>query len=313
MKEKLIDILVCPSCLPQEGKLAPDIYERKGADILRGTLKCERCGCHYHIREGIAFLTPQGAQSLAKASPYEDPSSISSYLWSHYGDIINDPDASRAYGRWTGQITECSGLSLDIGCSVGRMTFEMGRKSDFAIGLDNSEGFIGAARSLMTEGHLKFSMAVEGHIAADRTIFLPDEWAPEKVEFIVGDALALPFISDSFSCLASLNIIDKIPLPLSHLEEIDRVAKSSGAQFLFSDPFSWSTDVTEEKNWLGGKEKGSFSGFGLENMLAILEEEKYDIFAPPWKIEEKGHIWWKIRRHQNLFELIRSCFIKARR
>ena len=313
MKERLIDLFICPACLPEEKRLALSIYEREGADIVSGALKCVRCGYHYPIRDGIAFLLPPSYRPQSQNSPYESSPLISSYLWSHYGDIFNDQDASLAYVEWAGRITKGHGISLDTGCAVGRMTFEMGRKSDFAIGLDNSEGFIRAARSLMTEGHLDFPIPVEGHIMENRSIFLPEERACEKVEFIVGDALAVPFASNSFSCLASLNIVDKIPLPVFHLKEIDRLAKRSRAQFLFSDPFSWSADVTQEKNWLGGKESGSCAGEGIENMLAILKGEKYDLFNPPWKIEEKGYIWWKIRKHRNLFELIRSCFIKARR
>jgi hypothetical protein len=43
--------------------------------------------------------------------------------------------------------------------------------------------------------------------------------------------------------LFSLNMVDKLPKPLVHLAEINRLAQISGAQFLFSDPFSWSKEV----------------------------------------------------------------------
>jgi hypothetical protein len=62
--------------------------------------------------------------------------------------------------------------------------------------------------------------------------------------------------------LPYLNIIDKISLVISHFKEIDRLAKKSGVQFLFSDPFSWSDDIAQEKNWLGGKDSGPRAGGG---------------------------------------------------
>jgi hypothetical protein len=95
-----------------------------------------------------------------------------------------------------------------------------------------------------------------------------------------------------------------------HLSEVNRSAKRSDAQFLFSDPFSWSTSAASEEDWLGGTTYGGFSGRGRDNIIDLLEGTKGDL-SPPWTIEKDGHVWWKIRTHANHFELIRSCFIKA--
>jgi hypothetical protein len=46
--------------------------------------------------------------------------------------------------------------------------------------------------------------------------------------------------------------------------------------------------------------------------MALLEG-RMNGFYPTWKVNDHGHIWWKIRTHSNHFELIRSCFIKAQR
>jgi hypothetical protein len=128
----------------------------------------------------------------------------------------------------------------------------------------------------------------------------------------VGDIQALPFRSAQFSSVASLNLVDKVPRPLLHLQEMNRVAKRRDAQFLFSDPFSWSEAITPAKHWLGGTENGSFSGRGRDNVMALLNG-RGDHMLPPWRIEQNGDLWWKIRTHENHFELIRSCFIKAGR
>jgi hypothetical protein len=89
-----------------------------------------------------------------------------------------------------------------------------------------------------------------------------------------------------------------------------RLAAKQNAQFLFSDPFSWSEDAADQANWLGGTERGPYSGKGIENIMALLTN-KTNGWSPPWRIENHGHIWWKIRTHANHFELIRSCFVKA--
>ncbi len=312
MKKMLIGILICPSCLPEEHRLRENIVKREKDDIIEGCLTCERCGKTYLIQDGIAFLEPENSKEKRLDSRYETFPVLSSYLWSHYGDFLQDPEASAAYIQWAGLMRGNSGFCLDIGSAVGRFTFEMSQKSDFVIGIDNSVSFIRTARGLMLSRQKQVLLSQEGLLTREVMLHLPDEWHTGNVEFIVGDAQALPFRSGFFSALASLNVIDKVPFPIKHLTEMNRVAKQMEVQFLFSDPFSWSKEVAKEENWLGGKENGMYSGRGMENIIDLLRGEKGQLL-PEWKIEQHGNVWWKIRTHANHFELIRSCFVKAAR
>jgi len=311
MKKAIIEMLVCPACLPDENKLSSKVLQEQGDDIFKGSLTCRKCGKVYPIRNGIAFLDLMSFQKREKTdSKYETTPVLSSYVWSHYGDILNDSNASSAYSEWADFMNPHSGVTIDAGSAVGRFTFEMSKKSDFVIGIDNSLSFVQAARELMIKRRMKIDLKQEGRLAEEKTVYLPETWDSDKVEFIVGDAQALPFRSKAFSSLVSLNLVDKIPFPIRHLKEMNRVAKEKDAQFLFSDPFSWSKDVANEEDWLGGIERGPYSGRGIENIMALLKGEKNGLL-PEWKIEKHGHVWWKIRTHSNHFELIRSCFVKA--
>ncbi|MBU0988294.1 MAG: methyltransferase domain-containing protein [Proteobacteria bacterium] len=313
MKKILLEMLICPACLPEENRLNSNILQAQGEDIVEGFLTCLQCEKVYPIRGGIAMLDPMPLQEKEKIdSRYETPALLAAYLWSHYCDILNDPNASAAYSQWADLVHHNSGFTIDAGSAVGRFTFEMSQKSEFAVGIDNSLSFIQSARALMLKRRIKISLPREGNLCSDVVIQLPEKWVSDKVEFIVGDAQALPFRSKTFSLLASLNLVDKVPLPIKHLKEMNRVAKAKDAQFLFSDPFSWSTDVAKEKDWLGGTDAGPYSGAGKNNIIALLKGEK-DNLAPAWSIAKHGHIWWKIRTHANHFELIRSCFVKADR
>jgi uncharacterized protein YbaR (Trm112 family) len=311
MKKLLIDILICPACVPDENRLTTKIIKEQDEDIFSGSLTCRQCGKVYPIRNGIAFLVPTSIQKRDKnVSKYETAPVLSSYMWSHYGDILNDSNASSAYTEWADIMHWNSGLAVDAGSAVGRFTFEMSKKSDFVIGVDNSLSFIQSARELMINRRMRIDLLQEGLLTREKTVYLPETWDSDKVEFIVGDALALPFRSKTFSSLASLNLIDKVPFPIKHLKEMNRAAKEKDAQFLFSDPFSWSKDVSNEEDWLGGTDRGPYSGRGMENIIALLKGERNELL-PGWGIEKHGHIWWKIRTHSNYFELIRSCFVKA--
>jgi len=311
MKKALLDLLVCPVCLPDEIQLKETIKESSGADVENGELRCPQCRKVYPIENGIAHLDPNGFFSnVSSENKYETAQVVSAYLWSHYADMLNDENASNAYLQWAELMQPHDGLAIDAGAAVGRFTFEMGQKSDFAVGLDNSRAFIRTARELIKRRKITVPLKQEGHITTDVTVSLPPEWDIEQVEFIVADALALPFRNGSATSLSSLNLVDKVPQPIRHLTEMNRVTRKTGAQFLLSDPFSWSEEAAAEADWLGGKTSGPYAGKGLDNVMAMLDGGQNRL-PPQWDITSHGHIWWKIRSHANHFEQIRSCYVKA--
>ncbi len=312
MKRSLLEILVCPRCLPGEYSLEANVRTGSREDIREGSLGCPQCNAVYPIRQGIAFLDPSGAEGLTSQNRYETPPVVASYLWSHYADLLGDDLATDAYNRWAGLMSAGAGLCLDCGAAVGRFAFEMAKKFDFVVGLDNSVAFIQACRELMTGRRLDLALPEEGVLTQAATIILPEAWRTDNLEFIVGDAQALPFKSSAFAALSSLNMVDKLPRPLVHLGEINRLAKNRGAQFLFSDPFSWSTEVAPEQFWLGGVPYGPFAGWGQANISALLEG-KIGSLEPVWRVEGRGSVWWRLRTHRNHYEMIRSCYLKASR
>lgn len=313
MKTALLNLLICPSCLPEEIQLDKSVVEISGEDIVAGRLSCPQCGRTYSIENGVADLDPNRSPTTDETgNKYETAPVVSSYLWSHYADILDEENASDAYSGWSGLIQPHEGVAVDAGAAVGRFTFEMGVKCDFAIGLDNSHAFIETARELMKQGEMMVSLKLEGNITREAHLKLPQKWRGANVEFIVADALALPFRADSVSSLASLNLVDKVPRPLVHLEEMNRVTRKTGAQFLLSDPFSWSEEAAAELEWLGGKTTGPFAGRGLDNIIGLLKEDQNRLL-PKWDVEKHGQMWWKIRTHENHFEQIRSCYVKAAR
>ena len=312
MKIQLLDLLVCPNCLPQEYALVADIIYEQDGDIQTGALKCPHCNALFPIVDGVALLDPQTSDDQRAANKYETDEVVSSYLWSHFSELLEDEQASQAYATWAGLIAPQSGVALDAGGAVGRFTFEMSTKCDFAVGIDTSQAFIRAARQLMRERSMVVPLKEEGLLRREAVIRLPDDWRSDRVEFVVANALALPFRRKSFNIFSSLNLVDKVPSPITHLEEMNRVTRDKEAQFMLSDPFSWSTEAAPMEAWLGGKIEGPFAGRGLANVATLLSEGR-ERLAPAWQVGAPGHVWWKIRTHSNHYELIRSCYVHARR
>lgn len=310
MRSWLLDLLICPRCLPGEHPLTVADAERQDNDIVSGSLNCGHCGARFPIEDGVALLEPAGAVVPASPNKYETDELVASYLWSQYGDLLADEQASPAYQTWSGLMTPAHGIALDAGGAVGRFTFEMGLHCERAIGIDTSRAFIRTARRLMREGCLTVPLKEEGLLRREAVIRLPDAWRNDRTEFIVADALALPLRSETVALFASLNLVDKVPAPLQHLQEMNRVCRDRDAQFLLSDPFSWSSEVAPPEAWLGGTASGRFAGQGLENIAALLTDRQGELL-PAWRVERHGSVWWKIRTHRNHYELIRSCYLKA--
>ncbi len=310
MDKRLLDLLICPACLPAEKPLRASALSLAGEEVLAGRLECPGCDRHYPIEKGAAILLPEPVTVEQRARDrYESPAVIASYLWSHYGDLLGDPEASDAYVRWAGLVAEVTGPALDAGCAVGRQTFELGRHCELAIGIDRSLAFVRLARQLKHEGRVAFRLPLEGRLTEPKTIVLPPDWRRERCEFLVADAQALPFPQGMFSGGCSLNLVDKLTRPRHHLEELNRVTVPSGAQLLFADPFSWSVAAAAAKEWLGGTTRGPFAGGGRENIRRFLETQ----LSPPWRVTQSDAVWWKLRSHRNHFELIRSITLLAER
>ena len=313
MNKNLAELLICPDCLPGEHGLKSRPRDSNGDEIMAGTLVCPACGRRYPVHGGVAEILPQSHTKPGPVSKqYESEAVTAAYLWAHFADFMEDPLAGDAYARWSDLLGDGAPLALDVGCAVGRMTLEMGRRCNFTVGIDRSAAFVHAARRLARKGRIDFHLPLEGDLKTEHRLILPEPLRSVPVEFIVADALALPFAADSLALVTTLNVVDKVPKPLQHLQETNRVSRRNGARWLFSDPFSWSSDVAGEDQWLGGKENGEFAGRGKTNVLALLQGKGGHI-RPAWRIETEGALWWKIRNHGNHYELIRSEFIVATR
>lgn len=310
MRQFLMEFLVCPSCLPEEHALHEKIASRNGDDVISGSLICPNCGKAFPIRDGVAFLHPNPHWKPMPGNKYETERVLSSYMWSHFGNLMGEEDHIDAYRTWADAIDPTDGVAVDVGGAVGRFVLEMTTKSDFVVGLDLSLLFVSTARKLAIEGEIEVKIFEEGYICRKCKITVPPLWKPEKAEFIVADALSLPFRSQSVSLVSSLNVIDKVPDPMKHLTEMNRVARLIKSQLIISDPFSWSEEAAPVDAWLGGKEHGPFAGHGLDNIARVLESGS-SFLTPPWHVVQRGHVWWKLRTHRNHFELIRSLFFKS--
>lgn len=58
--------------------------------------------------------------------------------------------------------------AFDIGCAVGRSTFELARVFDEVVGMDFSQAFIAKCQELKMTGLAKYDMTVEGALVENK-------------------------------------------------------------------------------------------------------------------------------------------------
>ena len=305
MRKTLLDLLICPLCLPAEKPLRASCREQHDDDVVTATLRCPACRSDYQVCDGLATLLAPRAGSDAYATPQR----LTTYLWSHYAEFEGDPDAHQAYPAWAELLAGCGGPALDTGCAVGRLSFELARHADPVIGIDLSAVFIEAARRLAREGRLEYALVSEGELTETRSVTLPVELPRERVEFLVADAMALPFPASLFATVTSLNLLDRVPAPQRHLAELNRVARCAAATLLVADPWSWAESPAPGGAWLGGRLSGANRGHARDNLRRQLKAVR----PHPWHVHTAGRVDWTLRNHRNHFELIRSDFLLARR
>lgn len=237
---------------------------------------------------------------------------LSSYSFDHYGDL--DPGEPKDSTVLPGSVQNLlrKGLSstknnitgnvIDIGCSVGRTTFELAKKHDeITLGVDINFSMLKTAATVLEKGCVIYPKRHVGMVYKRRE-FSVTFARTQNIDFWICDAENLPFSELSFAFATSFNVLDCVKSPYDHLKELCRILKTEG-EALVSTPYDWSINATPVESWIGGhsqrsENKGSseimlrslLSGGGHANAIEELE-----------LITETANIPWSLRLHN------RSC------
>ena len=134
---------------------------------------------------------------------YETQRALAEYLLFHYGSpeqvlpwAFGPVTALNYLARCVSECLEIARLpgqarALDLGCAVGRSTFELARHCSEVLGIDYSHRFIEVARHLQQHGNMPYAYTEEGHLATPATAVVPARIDRSRVTFEQGDALAL--------------------------------------------------------------------------------------------------------------------------
>lgn len=229
---------------------------------------------HFVQHAGFRYVVA-GTLATPPSSHYETDKLLSQYAEFHYGDTYFDvPNfpAAQAQLAITAMGDRPARKALDLGCASGRATFELARHFDRVTGVDFSARFIGQGVQLAQQGVLRYALTDEGDLVSYKERTLADlglDAVKNKVEFYQGDACNLKPIFCDYDLVLALNLIDRLYDPEKFLTTIHARMKPGGL-LVIASPYTWLTEHTEKKLWIGGYKKDGENFTTLDGLKEIL-------------------------------------------
>jgi putative 4-mercaptohistidine N1-methyltranferase len=239
------------------------------------------------------------------ANPYETERLLAEYLLFHYGrdeEILPYPGGpAAALGFARRVVAECVDFAslppnpraLDLGCAVGRSSFELARHCDEVVGIDFSRAFIRAADELRTHGSRGYRRIDQGRLSTACVAEVPAGIDRARVRFEVGDAGNLRRDFETFDVAVLANLLDRLPEPRRCLARLPGLL-NRGGQLVIASPFTWLEEYTPFANWLGGFER---AGRRVESFATLRE-----ILEPDFEFVRELDLPFLIREHERKFQ-----------
>lgn len=191
-------------------------------------------------------------------NPYETTRLLDEYLLFHYGspaEVLPWPEGPRAaLGFAERTVSELADFGrqpatgLDLGCAVGRSSFELALRGLDVLGIDFSQRFIDAATTLATGAPLAYRRLDEGSAATELVARAPACAPPGQVRFETGDAMNLRADLGAFDLVHAANLLCRLTDPERLLDRLPALVKPGG-QLLLATPCTWLEEYTPRDRW----------------------------------------------------------------
>lgn len=253
---------------------------------------------HFYQHAGFRYIESSYSDNLTTDS-YNMDKTISQYCHFGWGEeslgVENYPAKCSALAIEYMRGRE-SKRALDIGCAIGRSSFELSKGFDEVIGIDFSTRFIQEAQKLKDSGVLGYKLQTEGDLEEFYHINIDKFYTKEQIDrvsFAQGDACNLKPIYRDFDLIFGGNLIDRLYDPRKFLDSIsNRINK--GGLLILTSPYTWQEDSTPKDKWIGGYKRDGDSVNSLDGLIEILGDEfkLIDTKDIPFVIKESA------RKHQ---------------
>jgi SAM-dependent methyltransferase/uncharacterized protein YbaR (Trm112 family) len=314
--------LICPKCrklsqgtLTQHPLILDQVTLKQQNYVLEGKLVCTnpQCNTKYPIIDGVPVIVKnleewlQNEYKTKTSTEQKTEDALTGlYMDNHYGEFTNAKNnypwiKNKTYWNQINSIAQPQHrrlyeTTLDLGCSVGRFTFELAKKSKLAVGLDSKYVSVHQACMLQrSKGKIKFTQKTRT-LASQEVTGKFD--ASQNVFFLVGDALDPPFRMESFELVFALNLVDSIRVPLILLGQMDALLKPEGT-LIIGSPYCWNPQTTDPVEWLETE-----TADGHQTVKEILEGKTQKQCDFKYKIEKEiRNLPWTLKNQDSYFSV----------
>ncbi len=266
---------------------------------------------HFFQHAGFRIVLDTGAAGK-KGDKYDTDELVNQYLLFHFGSQAEQQDEELAKRiefpsvvnlinrtvELMNQFAPRRVKALDLGCAVGRSTFELARTFDSVVGLDYSDAFICAAEHLRQQRSVEYKRWDTGAHHSRLTASIDEHIDRERIGFVQGDAANLagaPMVqnNEQYDAILLSNLMCRLSAPaqcLQQFTESDRYLKSGGI-LVISSPNTWMAQYTDPANFLDGANSAE--------TLAALGE-----CLPGFELLHEEDLPFMIREHRRKYEYI---------
>ena len=186
-----------------------------------------------------------------------------------------------------------AGVALDLGCSVGRGTFELAAAgAELAVGIDLDFGALRIAAAARATGVARYERRRTGVVYEPRHADVQVAAADRaRTAFVCADACNLPLPASRARHAVAINLLDCVPDPARLVAELARVV-APAASVILASPYDWTATATPIAAWLGGhSQRGELAGAPDATLRAALPRLGLELVA------ERDGVPWRLRIH----------------
>ncbi len=268
-----------------------------------------------HFFQHAGFRVVQDLSKLTKkGDKYDTNEVVNQYLLFHYGSeeeqrdkvissTVGHPKPVNLIDRTVqlmNEFSQNSNNALDLGCAVGRSSFELARNFSQVVALDYSDAFIDVANELKRDGELDYNRWETGRHVTRLTAAVSNEIDKGRVSFVQGDAANLDALNlfkttAPFDAILLSNLLCRLSDPSQCLRQFTESNKyiQQGGILVIASPNSWMELYTEPDNYLDGADSD-------ETLAAIGRH------LPGFELLHSEDIPFMIREHRRKYEYIIS-------
>lgn len=229
---------------------------------------------HFYQHAGFRYVESEIDLTIDE-SFIEQDKDVTPHCKAHYVDTDTIvPNYRKAIANYIFELMAktTKSAALDIGCRVGRTTWELAKGFDKVVGVDFTARYIRVPVELRNTGRLRFISEAEGELVTHHEVTI-DSLAftslKDKVEFWQADPSNLKPIFKGYDLILLNDVITSLYDPINLLETLNERLNKNGLLVITTD-YCWNSDITPREKQIGGLRENGEQLWGFNHLADIL-------------------------------------------